>query len=138
MRRPALAYLAAAVTMLVLDSAWLALTNGPLYRRELGDLLSPGFRLAPAFVFYPLYIAGVCRLAVWPALGSGGLRRAALDGATLGLIAYATYDLTNQATLVHWSSRVTVIDIAWGVVLSAAGGAAGYLAAARVRSRTSA
>jgi len=138
MRQAIAAWLAAAVTVLLLDAAWLGLTSTVLYRRELGDLLAPSFRVAPAAVFYPLYIAGLCRLATWPALASGGVRRAALDGAFLGLIAYATYDLTNAATLVHWSARVTVIDIAWGVVLSAAGATAGYLAARRFTPRRSA
>ena len=136
MRRILIAYVGALLAVGALDGVWLSLTGGPLYRHCLGDLLAPSFRVAPAAVFYPLYVAGLCRLAIMPALSAGGWRRAMTDGAVLGLIAYATYDLTNQATLVHWSGGVTVIDIAWGLVLSAAGASAGYLAAARLTPRT--
>ena len=135
MRRAALAYVAAAATVLALDAVWLTLT-GPMYRSALGDLLTAGFRPAPAAVFYALYIAGLCRLAVWPALASGGLGRAALDGAVFGLIAYATYDLTNAATLSRWPAWLAAMDMGWGAILSAAGAAAGYLAASRLSRRT--
>ncbi len=135
MRRALIACLAAAGAVLALDAVWLT-TTGPLYRRALGDLLAPAFRIGPAVVFYGLYIAGLCRLAAWPALVTGGLRRAATDGAVFGLIAYATYDLTNQATLAHWPMGITLMDMAWGMVLSAAGASAGYLAARAVTPRT--
>lgn len=136
MRRVVCAYAAAALTVGALDAAWLTATSGPLYHRLLGATLAPSFRLLPAALFYPVYIAGICRLAVWPSLKEGGLRRAIVDGTVLGLVAYATYDLTNQATLIHWSSWITVVDIAWGMALSAAGAAAGYLAAKSIRPRT--
>ncbi|MEO7027474.1 MAG: DUF2177 family protein, partial [Caulobacteraceae bacterium] len=129
-------YVAAACVVGILDGAWLTLTGPSLYRPALGAMLAHDFRPAPAALFYLLYLAGLCWLAVRPALASGGLRRAASDGALLGLVAYATYDLTNQATLVVWSSRITVIDIAWGMFLSAAGASAGYLAAERFSRRT--
>ena len=76
-----------------------------------------------------MYIAGVVALAVLPAAREGaGLSRAALNGAMLGFVAYATYDLTNQATLKVWSWKITLADIAWGTFLTACAAAAGYAA----------
>jgi len=68
-------------------------------------------------------------LAISPALKDGGLGRAAMNGAILGFVAYATYDLTNQATLKVWSTQMTVIDIIWGTVLTLSASSVGYLAA---------
>ena len=86
-------------------------------------MLAPTFRPVPAVLFYLVYIAGLTFFAVRPALASGSLGTALLYGAAFGFVAYATYDLTNQATLKNWSTVLTVADLAWGTVLSA--GAAG-------------
>lgn len=123
------AYAGAALAMLALDSAWLGFAAKRLYRPELGDMLAEGFRLAPAAIFYFLYVGGIVFLAVAPGLEAGKLSVAATRGAALGLIAYATYDLTNQATLRHWSTTVTVADMAWGTLLTAIAASAGYVAA---------
>jgi uncharacterized membrane protein len=92
-------------------------------------MMAEGFRLAPAIVFYLLYVSGVLVFAVTPALRDGRWTTAALMGALFGFFCYATYDLTNQATLAVWSTTVTVADIAWGVVLTTTGALAGYFAA---------
>ncbi|MCE2820606.1 MAG: DUF2177 family protein, partial [Phenylobacterium sp.] len=92
----------------------------------------PGLRLDAAFAFYLMYVTGLVFLAVRPTvLAGGGVRAAALRGASLGAFAYATYDLTNQATLAVWPVHVSVIDIAWGTFASATASAAGALAWSR-------
>lgn len=123
------AYAGAALAMLAFDSAWLSFAAKRLYRPELGDMLAEGFRVAPAAIFYFLYVGGIVFLAVAPGLEAGKLSVAATRGAALGFIAYATYDLTNQATLRHWSATVTVVDIAWGTILTAIAASAGYATA---------
>ena len=74
--------------------------------------------MAPALVFYLLYVAAMVWFAVRPGL-AGGVPMAVLNGALLGGIAYATYDLTNQATLKVWPVHLTLVDIAWGTVATA-------------------
>ena len=122
------AYVAAGVVMISLDAVWLTATNRILYQPALHDLLTSSFRPGPAVAFYGVYLVGVVVLAIMPALASGGWRRAALSGGVLGVVAYGTYDLTNQATLVTWSTSLTVIDMTWGAILTAACAAAGHMA----------
>lgn len=123
------AYAGAALAMLVLDSLWLGFAAKRLYRPELGDMLMDGFRIAPAAIFYFLYVAGIVYLAVAPGLAADKWTVALTRGMALGLIAYATYDLTNQATLKQWSTLVTVADMAWGTVLTGAAASAGFFVA---------
>jgi uncharacterized membrane protein len=99
-----------------------------LYRQRLGELLAPEFRLAPAIGFYVLYLFGVTWFAIAPAMTDGGWRKATLNGALLGLVAYGTYDLTNQATLRIWPVLVTLLDLLWGAFLTATSAAVGYAA----------
>lgn len=127
------AYLASGLVIAALDAVWLTLTNVRLYRAALGAILAPGFRPVPAVLFYLLYLVGVVVFAVAPALRDGRWTTAAMSGALFGLVAYATYDLTNQATLVVWATRITVLDMAWGTFLTAAGATAGYLASTLVK-----
>ncbi|MDA0342317.1 MAG: DUF2177 family protein, partial [Proteobacteria bacterium] len=82
-------------------------------------------------VFYVGYVAGVVYFAVLPALREGSWRAAARRGALLGLLAYATYDMTNLATLVGWSLPVSLVDMAWGMVITGTAATAGYLASPR-------
>lgn len=124
LRRRAVAYGVCALIFLAVDAVWLTLTSERLYRSELGDMLAPQPRLAPAAIFYAIYIAGVVGFAIDPALRSGGVRRALVRGAALGLFAYATYDLTNQATLAVWPTKLTVIDLIWGTSLTGLSAAA--------------
>lgn len=125
------AYLAAGIVFLVIDAIWLTMMADVLYRPLLGDKLEPQFNLAPAVVFYLIYIGGIVFFAILPALDGGGLGRAALNGAVLGLVAYATYDLTNHATLRDWPLALTLADIPWGTFLTAVAASGGYLAASR-------
>ena len=112
------AYAAAGLSFGVLDFLWLRWAGPNLYRPALGDLLAPSFRAAPALIFYALYIAAMVWFAVRPGLEQG-VPFAVLNGALLGGIAYATYDLTNQATMKVWPVQITLIDIAWGAAATA-------------------
>ena len=112
------AYVAAALSFGVLDFLWLRWAGPNLYRPALGDLLAPSFRIAPALIFYALYIGAMVWFAVRPGLVQG-IPFAVLNGALLGGIAYATYDLTNQATMKVWPVQITLIDIAWGAAATA-------------------
>ena len=112
------AFIAAAVAFGALDALWLGWAGPNFYRPRLGDMLADSFRMAPALVFYAAYIAAIVWFAVRPGLANG-LGAAALNGALLGAICYATYDLTNQATLKQWSTTVTVADICWGAFATA-------------------
>ena len=127
-----IAYGASAAVFVAGDMAWLTLMGPRLYRPVLGPLLADRFRLLPALAFYLLYLAGVLVLAVSPALKGADLRRALASGAVLGLVAYATYDLTNQATLRTWATRLSLVDMAWGAVLTAVAAGAGFVAARTV------
>jgi uncharacterized membrane protein len=109
------------VTLLIffaIDLVWLGVVAKTFYRQHIGHLLSPEVNWAPALLFYAVYIAGIVFFAIRPAFEHGGAMRALAYGAALGFIAYATYDLTNQATMKDWPALVTVIDLAWGTVLT--------------------
>ena len=122
-------YLVCAVVFVALDAVWLTLASDRLYRAELGPLMAAAPRLGPAVAFYLIYLAGVVGFCVAPTLRSGDRRQALVRGAAFGFVAYATYDLTNQATLIGWSARVTVLDLLWGAFVTAvSAGAAAFFA----------
>jgi uncharacterized membrane protein len=123
----AAAYGVTALAFLGLDAVWLSTMADRLYRPALGNLMADKFALGPAAAFYFLYVAGVVGFAVAPAVASGSATGALLRGAALGLVAYATYDLTNQATLRAWPWSVTLADMAWGTLAT---GLAAWAAAA--------
>lgn len=116
-RRPPLRSFAfAALVFLALDAMWLSLTGSRLYRPALGAVLRPDFDAYAALLFYACYLAGLTHFAI---RSSRSAREAMLQGAAFGFVAYATYDLTNQATLVGWPWALTAIDLAWGSFASA-------------------
>lgn len=123
-RKFLLAYAATAIVFLTLDSVWLTAMADRLYRPLLGHLLLERFDVAPAVLFYLLYLMGVVVFAVAPALAAGRSAMALGYGALLGLVAYGTYDLTNQATLRNWPWGVTLADLVWGTCATAATAAA--------------
>jgi uncharacterized membrane protein len=100
-----------------------------IYRPVIGELLLDRFSVAPAVVFYFIYVLGMIIFAVSPAMTSGDSMTALQNGAMFGFFAYATYDLTNQATLRRWSSLLSAMDIAWGTIVSGSASALGYLIA---------
>jgi uncharacterized membrane protein len=119
MNQTTVAVVATLLSMGVLDAIWLSTMTSRLYRRELPSLLLDTPNWAPAVAFYLLYAVGVVVLVVLPALDRDQpLLRAMALGALLGLVAYGTYDLTNQATLRGWSWVVTSVDMAWGAALT--------------------
>lgn len=123
------AYLGTGLTMLVLDAIWLTQMIPRLYQPRIGELLAEKPSPAPAVVFYLLYVAGIVLLAVLPALREGGWKRLLIHAAAFGLVAYATYDLTNQATMKTWSTTITLVDMAWGTFITTVSASAGFAAA---------
>jgi uncharacterized membrane protein len=107
------------VPMLILDFFWLTTMVKSFYGKYIGDLLAPNPNFAPAIVFYVLYCVGALVFVVFPAIsGNFSFGKVFLFGALFGLVAYGTYDLTNQATLKTWSTVVTVVDLAWGAFIT--------------------
>jgi len=129
MVRYVIAYSASALVFLAMDAVWLSQMAARVYRPALGDMILDGFRPAPAAAFYLIYMLGLVVMAVAPALAEGDWRRAAMSGAMYGFFAYATYDLTNLATLRHWSLTVSLLDMAWGAIVSGVAATAGFTAA---------
>lgn len=128
MRSFLIAYGATAAAFLVVDAIWLSTMVNSLYRPRLGGLLLEQPRLDAAIPFYLLYVLGVVVFAVLPAARAQDWTVALGLGALLGLFAYGTYDLTNLATLKGWSVTITLVDMAWGTVLTASAATAGLLA----------
>ena len=127
MRRYLLAYGMTAVAFCLLDFAWLGLVATTFYKSQIGALLLSKPNLWPALAFYVLYVAGLVVFCVLPAIEQGAWTRAAMLGALFGLVAYATYDLSNLSTLKDWTLAVTLIDLVWGTSVSAIASICGYL-----------
>jgi uncharacterized membrane protein len=123
-RQFAIAYAAMAVVFLTLDAIWLGTMAERLYRPAIGHLLRERFTFGPAVAFYLIYVAGVVVFVIAPALAERRWQSALGMGALLGLLAYATYDLTNQATLKDWPWRVTLADLCWGSFVTSVSAAA--------------
>lgn len=128
-----LLYLVTALALLGIDAIWLSVTANLLYRPMLGDILLARFNLGAALAFYLIYTLGVVFFAVLPAVAAERWQTASMNGAMLGLVAYGTYDLTNQATLKAWSGTVTIADMGWGMVLTAVAATLGYFSASGLR-----
>ena len=111
MERLGRAYFGALITFCVMDAIWLGAVATDFYFGELDELLREDPNWLAAVVFYLGYIAGIVYFAIRPALDRGSAKTAARDGALLGLLAYATYDMTNMATLKGWSLSVSMVDM---------------------------
>jgi uncharacterized membrane protein len=125
-------YLSVATTFVAIDMIWLKTMAERLYRPVLGDILRPEPNLTAAAFFYLLYPIGLIGFAVLPAQYEGNALRALASGAMFGCFTYATYDLTNQATLRNWSTTLTIVDIGWGSFLAGISAWLGYLVAQRM------
>ncbi len=119
-------YLLTALVFFAIDLLWLGVIAKNLYRKYLGNFLSDQVNWTAAIVFYFLFIIGIYIFAILPAIEKQSLMRAIVMGALFGFFTYATYDLTNLATLKNWPLTIVFIDIAWGSVLTALVSAAGY------------
>lgn len=113
------AYISAAIVFGALDSLWLRWAGPNLYRPVIGEIMADQFRVGAAAAFYFLYLAGMVWFAIRPALESGQVSAAILNGAVLGALCYATFDLTSQAVMKVWATHVTLADIAWGAFATA-------------------
>ena len=120
-------YAACALIFFPLDFIWLSTMGKTFYQKELGDLLLQNPNLVIAGLFYLVYVGGIVFLAVSPALSGGNWSTALLAGIVLGLVAYGTYDLTNLSTLKNWPLAVTLVDLAWGTVLTGVAATGGFL-----------
>jgi uncharacterized membrane protein len=123
------AYLGAGLTFAAIDFVWLTTMTNRLYKPVIGPIMADKPDMKAAVAFYLISIAATVFLAIAPALKEGNWTRALINGAVLGFVCYATYDLTNQATLNNWSMKLTLIDLAWGTTLTATCAVAGYFAA---------
>lgn len=119
-------YLITLAVFFLVDMVWLGVVARGFYRKHLGPMLSPKVNWLAAVLFYLLFIVGLLVFAIRPAVLHGRPVAALFLGALLGLISYATYDLTNLATLKDWPLVVTVVDLVWGTVL---GGSVSFVSA---------
>ena len=116
---------------MLVDLVWLGFVAKDFYRSSIGHLMGDGFNLPAAFAFYLIYTAGILMFAVNPALDAGGWMKAAMLGVAFGFFAYATYDLTNMATLKDWPLGITLADMAWGSIVTGIAATVGYSVASR-------
>jgi uncharacterized membrane protein len=112
-------FLIALPVFFVIDMVWLVLVAKKFYQEQIGFLMRPDINWVAAIIFYLLFIAGLVIFVISPAVQKHSWIHAILYGALFGLITYATYDLTNLATLKDWPVLVTVVDLIWGSVLAA-------------------
>ena len=121
-------YLLTLIAFFAIDMVWLGLIARGFYQKHLGFLLRSSPNWTAAIVFYLLFVLGIVVFVIAPSLQAGSVKKVLLLGALFWIITYATYDLTNLATVKNWPWIVTVVDIAWGCVLATSVGFAGYLA----------
>jgi uncharacterized membrane protein len=125
-------YFATLIAFLAIDMVWLGLVARTVYQKYLGFLLTPTTNWIAAVLFYLLFILGILVFVVVPGLDNNSLKVTLLRAALFGLITYATYDLTNLATVKNWPVLITVIDMAWGTVLSVLVSYIGFMAGKRL------
>ncbi len=111
-------YFATLIAFLAIDMVWLGLVASTFYRNYLGFLLKPSTNWIAALLFYLLFILGILVFVVVPGLRENSLKATLLRAALFGLVTYATYDLTNLATLKNWPVVISMVDMTWGIVLS--------------------
>lgn len=106
------------VIFLAIDAVWLGLVAPKFYKAQIGHLMAETPNFIAALVFYVLFIAGLVYFVLLPAVDANSLSKAIVAGVLFGFMTYATYDLTNLATLKDWPITVTVVDLLWGSFLS--------------------
>ncbi|MDD2680763.1 MAG: DUF2177 family protein [Patescibacteria group bacterium] len=112
-------YLVAFIVFLLIDMTWLVLIANNFYSKHIGFLMKTNVNWVAATIFYLIFIAGVVIFVINPALVKGSWSHALIFGAMFGLVTYATYDLTNLATIKDWPLIITIVDLIWGTVLTA-------------------
>ncbi len=121
-----ISYLLTTLVFFAIDMVWLGFVAKGIYAKYLGSFLSPNINWTAAIVFYLLFIIGIFIFAIVPAVEKNSLQTAIIYGGLFGFFTYATYDLTNLATLKDWPLPIVFIDIIWGVILTALVSTAGY------------
>lgn len=125
-------YLVALPIALLIDLLWIGVIANRFYREQLGSLFAPQVSWIPALIFYLIFVAALVYFVIAPAVEIGSLMRAVVLGAFLGLMAYATYDLTNLAVIKDWPVYMSIVDMVWGTVMTASVSGATYVIATRV------
>jgi len=111
-------FLVAFAVFMIIDLIWLGVIAAPFYRNQIGFLMAKNVNWGAAVLFYIIFIIGMVVFVIQPAIAQQSLMSAILMGALFGLVTYATYDLTNFATLEGWPLTLVVVDIIWGMSLS--------------------
>ena len=125
-------FLVALPVFFAIDMVWLAVVAKNFYQKQIGFLMKPDINWLAAIIFYLLFITGLIIFVITPAMVKQSWVHALLYGALFGLVTYATYDLTNLATVKDWPLLVTVVDLVWGSVLAASVSGITYLIANRI------
>ncbi len=125
-------FLVALPVFVVIDMIWLVLVAKNFYQEQIGFLMRPDINWLAAIIFYLLFIIGLTTFVISPALDKHSWLHALLFGALFGLITYATYDLTNLATIKGWPLSVTIVDLIWGTVLASSVSVITYFIADKV------
>ena len=125
-------YVLTAVIFFAIDIIWLGVVAKNFYNKHLGQFFRDRVNWTAAILFYLLYILGIMIFAILPGIASASLNKTAILGVLYGLFTYATYDLTNLATLKDWPKIIVVVDILWGMVLCGLVSAGGFLVATRL------
>jgi uncharacterized membrane protein len=123
-----IAYVVVLVVFGAIDAAWLSVMGPIVYRPALGDILVENLRVFPAIAFYAMFPIGVVVFAVLPSLRAQSPMNGASLAALFGALAYATYDLTNYATLRNWNLQITIYDVVYGAFASGVAATAAYFA----------
>jgi len=125
-------YFIALPVFFTIDMVWLGLIAKSFYAKQIGYLMKTDINWTAAILFYLLFIVGLVLFVIIPAVEKGSWAHSLLFGALFGLITYATYDLTNLATLKDWPLLVTIVDLIWGMVLAASVAIATYFIASKI------
>ncbi len=120
-------YIIALLIFVAIDAIWLGLVAPKFYKSQIGHLMSDEPNFVAAIIFYLIFIVGVVYFVVNPGVEAQSLTKVLVAGALFGFITYATYDLTNLATLRDWPIKVTIVDLIWGTSLSTLIGTFTYL-----------
>ena len=132
MPKHAATFAATAIVMIALDLLWISVVARSLYQQGIGHLMAERPNLVVALLFYAVFALGLCVFVVWPQDSAAPWGRTLASGALFGFFAYATYDLTNLATLKNWPITLSLVDMAWGSIVSAISAAAGRAAMERI------
>jgi uncharacterized membrane protein len=125
-------YLIALPVFLAIDMVWLIFVAKNFYAQQIGFLMKTEINWPAAIIFYLIFIVGLVVFVITPALEKNSWSHALIYGALFGLVAYATYDLTNLATMKNWPVIITIVDLAWGMTVAASVSIVTYLIAAKI------